>query len=273
MMEKLQKITLLMKAKFIYEAFEEKNREQKKDTMLYPELLDIKNPIHLFQSLKAGLKIESVPKWKIEEIVKTINTPYELDMALKCGINESDIPQLEEIISELHKFDYDIKRYNADLYWDIQFYNKIFKNNSSVSSSLTLFYSDYATLKPFNITKFEDVNKELINFVNHIQFSAGDGTYYRLYLYKTQNYKNLFKKNLDNISRDILFCDFYFTYPDNFASDLNKKSGAKLSLENIKKLKSVMNYPTVTVIGLMSLQYPGIPLKEVFKRWAEDNIL
>ena len=76
----------------VNEAFEEKNREQKKDAMLYPELANIKTVSELEDYIE-DKDFKSVPKWKIEEIENTFL------------IHPSEIKKYKAVIENFnHKF-------------------------------------------------------------------------------------------------------------------------------------------------------------------------
>jgi len=69
-----------MRARFVNEAFEEKNKVEKRDQLLYPYLLEITWTGHLWKALENNL---FVPEWKIKEIVNQIkiNDTYNLSKA------------------------------------------------------------------------------------------------------------------------------------------------------------------------------------------------
>jgi len=54
----------------IYEAFEGKDTEQKRSDILFPEINQIKNVQDFEKALKSGLSLDSIPKKKIDELIK-----------------------------------------------------------------------------------------------------------------------------------------------------------------------------------------------------------
>ena len=67
-----------MRAKFIYEAFEKKSRDQRVSELVYRHLNKIQNTEDLGNALKQDLYI---PDWKFKEIFDTIRTLKDLGTA------------------------------------------------------------------------------------------------------------------------------------------------------------------------------------------------
>ena len=223
----INKITR-MRAKFIYEAFEEKDKDTAKRELLYPGIKDIDDFWDFKKAVENGIPPEAIPEKKLEELFRKAR-PYEIEKYQHI-LSNSSIKFPTSIIKE--RID------NADSLSELQELSKVGEvteekiqnviNNAKRAKWSMISYSGYPGIDPctyvdMDVTTLKDISencggyiyKFLENFnIEILPYDLSDSA-------SSRNFDLYFVSNKDTEDQDDI--DFTFLLKRKYKeNDINK---------------------------------------------------